>query len=130
MGIALDDFGTGYSSLSYLKRFPIQRLKIDQAFIRDLEHDVDDRQIAKAIVGLGHSLALEVVAEGVETQGQLAFLADLGCDIAQGYLFSRPLSVAAFDAALCTPDRFAPPAPGRLLANGHKGGIASVQLHA
>ncbi len=98
--IALDDFGTGYSSLSYLKRFPIHRLKIDQTFVRDLDHDEDDRQIAKAIIGLGHSLNLEVVAEGVETQRHLAFLADLGCDVAQGYLFAPPLAVPAFQAAL------------------------------
>jgi EAL domain-containing protein (putative c-di-GMP-specific phosphodiesterase class I) len=130
VAIALDDFGTGYSSLSYLKRFPIQRLKIDQAFIRDLEHDADDRQITKAIVGLGHSLALDVVAEGVETQGQLAFLDGLGCDIAQGYLFSRPLPAAAFDAALRTPNGFAPAAVGGVLANDHEGGAAPMRLHA
>jgi diguanylate cyclase (GGDEF)-like protein/PAS domain S-box-containing protein len=100
VAIALDDFGTGYSSLSYLKRFPIHRLKIDQTFIRDLDHDEDDRQIAKAIIGLGHSLNLEVVAEGVETPRHLAFLADLECDVAQGYLFAPPLTVSAFHAAL------------------------------
>jgi diguanylate cyclase (GGDEF)-like protein len=100
VGIALDDFGTGYSSLSYLKRFPIHRLKIDRTFIEDLDHDEDDRQITKAIIGLGHSLNLEVVAEGVETPRQLAFLADHDCDIAQGYLFAPPMTVAAFKAAL------------------------------
>ena len=100
VAIALDDFGTGYSSLSYLKRFPIHRLKIDQTFIRDLHHDADDRQITKAIIGLGHSLNLEVVAEGVESARQLAFLADLECDVAQGYFFSPPLPVEAFEAAL------------------------------
>ena len=102
VAIALDDFGTGYSSLSYLKRFPIHRLKIDQAFVRDLDHDADDRQIAKAIIGLGHSLNLQVVAEGVETARHLAFLADLGCDVAQGYYFSPPVRVEAFEAALAT----------------------------
>ena len=100
VAIALDDFGTGYSSLSYLKRFPIHRLKIDQTFIRDLDHDADDRQITKAIIGLGHSLNLEVVAEGVETARHLAFLADLDCDVAQGYLFSPPVRAEAFRAAL------------------------------
>jgi len=100
VAIALDDFGTGYSSLSYLKRFPIHRLKIDQTFIRDLDHDRDDRQIARAIVGLGHSLGLEVIAEGVETERHLEFLAELGCDVAQGYLFSPPVGVAAFAAML------------------------------
>jgi len=98
--IALDDFGTGYSSLSYLKRFPIHRLKIDQTFVRDLDHDADDRQIAKAIIGLGHSLNLEVVAEGVESERHLAFLADLGCDVAQGYFFSPPVRVDVFTSAL------------------------------
>ena len=109
VAIALDDFGTGYSCLSYLKRFPIHRLKIDQTFIRDLDHDVDDRQIAKAIIGLGHSLNLKVVAEGVETRRHLAFLADLGCDVAQGHFFSPPLTVATFEAAL---NRNAWPVPG------------------
>ncbi len=102
--IALDDFGTGYSSLSYLKRFPIHRLKIDQTFIRDLDHDEDDRQIAKAIIGLGHSLDLEVVAEGVETARHLAFLADLDCDVAQGYFFAPPVKVEDFETALASGD--------------------------
>ena len=113
VAIALDDFGTGYSSLSYLKRFPIHRLKIDQAFIRDLDHDEDDRQIAKAIIGLGHSLNLEVVAEGVETARHLAFLADLDCDVAQGYFFSPPIKVEAFKAALDAADWCPSPGPER-----------------
>lgn len=103
VAIALDDFGTGYSSLSYLKRFPIHRLKIDQTFVRDLDHDQDDRQIARAIVGLGHSLGLEVIAEGVETERHLRFLAELECDVAQGYLFAPPLTVPAFAAMLEQP---------------------------
>ncbi|NFV78701.1 EAL domain-containing protein [Magnetospirillum aberrantis] len=94
--LSIDDFGTGYSSLAYLKRFPVNTVKIDRAFVRDLDHDEDGRAIANAIISLAHSLSMKTIAEGVETKAQAALLARHGCDEIQGYMIGRPLPVADF----------------------------------
>jgi EAL domain-containing protein (putative c-di-GMP-specific phosphodiesterase class I) len=113
MGIhlSIDDFGTGYSSLSYLKRFPIESLKVDQSFVRDIPGDPDDAAIASAVIALGHSLRLTIVAEGVETVEQLTFMRERGCHRVQGYYFSRPMPAAEL--------------PGYLTGSGTKDGLAA-----
>ena len=94
--LSIDDFGTGYSSLSYLKRFPVASLKIDQSFVRELGQDENAAAIVKAIISLGHSLDMKVIAEGVETEKQMSFFLENRCDAMQGFLFSRPLSAGEF----------------------------------
>ena len=98
--IGLDDFGTGFSSLAYLKRFPISFLKIDRSFVDGLGSDEDDSAIVRATIALAKGLNLRVVAEGVETREQLAMLTELQCDLAQGYLFSRPVDADKFETYL------------------------------
>ena len=98
--LSIDDFGTGYSSLSYLRRFPIQRLKIDVSFLRDITTDPGAAAITRAIIALGKGLQLRVLAEGVETREQLALLREQGCDEIQGYYFSRPVRADQFAGML------------------------------
>jgi EAL domain-containing protein (putative c-di-GMP-specific phosphodiesterase class I) len=94
--LALDDFGTGYSSLSYMRRFPIDALKVDQSFVRDLTTDEDDASVVSAVINMGKSLHMRVVAEGVETREQCSFLEQHKCSEAQGFHFSRPLQAKGF----------------------------------
>ena len=98
--LAIDDFGTGYSSLAYLKRFPLDILKIDKSFIDDISHDQDDREIIKAVIEMGHALGIKVLAEGVESGEQLAFLQAQGCDAYQGYFCSKPVPADVFSRLL------------------------------
>ena len=103
--LALDDFGAGYSSLGSIRSLPFHRLKIDRSFVRDLPNDVNDRSIARAIIAMGRSLNLEILAEGVESLAQLKILRDEGCHEIQGFLMGRPMPAEALDTEF--PDRLA-----------------------
>jgi EAL domain-containing protein (putative c-di-GMP-specific phosphodiesterase class I) len=111
MGIAIsvDDFGTGYSSLSYLRRLPLSTLKIDRAFVQDVTSSPDAAAIADIIIAMAHRLNLSVIAEGVEEEAQLQFLRDKGCEMMQGYYFSKPIPADAFTELLRTGRRLASP---------------------
>ena len=98
--IAIDDFGTGYSSLQYLREFPVHKLKIAMEFVQGVTEDPDDAAIVSTVISLGHNMGLKVIAEGVETREQVEFLREHGCDEAQGYYFSRPLSAADYAVRL------------------------------
>jgi EAL domain-containing protein (putative c-di-GMP-specific phosphodiesterase class I) len=100
IGFSIDDFGTGYSSLAYLKQLPLDQLKIDQSFVKDILTHPSDAAIAKTIVALAHSLGLSVIAEGVETEGQRDFLVNHGCPTCQGYYFCRPVPIEEFEKYL------------------------------
>ena len=103
--LSIDDFGTGFSSLNYLKKLPVNKLKIDQSFIRDIDTDEGDAAIIRSIISLGHRLNLRVIAEGVETQEQLDFLRIRGCDEIQGYFYARPLPPEKFIEFAKSPPR-------------------------
>jgi len=105
LGLAIDDFGTGYSSLSYLHELPVNRLKIDRSFVSRIQHRSEDRTICDLILQTGRLLGMRVLAEGVETDEQATLLRGLGCDEAQGFLYSRPVPPVQFEDLLCT-DRF------------------------
>jgi len=106
MQISLDDFGTGYSSLSYLKKFNIDYLKIDRAFVSHLTDGSDDMALCEAIIVMAHKLGIKVIAEGIETEEQRRLLVSAGCDYGQGYLFSRPISAEKLDEFLSANARF------------------------
>jgi EAL domain-containing protein (putative c-di-GMP-specific phosphodiesterase class I)/FixJ family two-component response regulator len=129
--ISIDDFGTGYSSLAYLRRFPIDKLKIDIAFIREVTSNPDDAAIVLAILGMAHSLKMEVIAEGVETAAQLAFLKRNHCDQVQGFFFSKPLALPALEPLLLNSRQMPLPEPvfsaphKTLLLVGHEAHVLS-----
>jgi EAL domain-containing protein (putative c-di-GMP-specific phosphodiesterase class I) len=103
ISLSVDDFGTGYSSLAHLKRLPVQELKIDQSFVRNLDETSEDAVIVRSTIEMSHNLGLKVVAEGVEYEHSLRLLERWHCDTAQGYLISRPLTAAAFEAWMSQP---------------------------
>ena len=102
VGIAFDDFGTGFASLSMLKRFPLTRLKLDRSFVQDLQTDQHDAAIVEAVLVMGHSLGLQIIAEGIETSDQANLLTMMRCDEGQGFLYSKPMPAPMFERLLAT----------------------------
>src|SRR5215475_13533425 len=121
--LAIDDFGTGYSSMSLMKQFPIDTIKIDRSFVRDLPEDTEDCAIAEAIISMGKALGMTIVAEGVETADQQTFLRDHHCDEIQGFIFSKPVTAQQMTILLRSPPRLASP-PLQPEADGYSGAIA------
>jgi EAL domain-containing protein (putative c-di-GMP-specific phosphodiesterase class I) len=109
--LAIDDFGTGYSSLSYLSQFPVDQLKIDASFVKEIDSDATAAAISTSVIALAHQMGLKVIAEGVETEAQIAFLNRHGCDEIQGYYFSRPIPAAAFAVLLSSDKQLVSPGP-------------------
>jgi EAL domain-containing protein (putative c-di-GMP-specific phosphodiesterase class I) len=116
--LSVDDFGTGYSSFNYLKHFPLDTLKIDRAFIREITSDPDDAAISTAIIALGHALGLTVTAEGVETDAHVQLLREQGCDEMQGYFFSRPVTAERLAELLAAKRNGSKPRSRRALRSG------------
>ena len=127
IGLSIDDFGTGYSSLSYLKRFPFTSLKIDRSFVNDVTNDPDDAALAKAIINMAHSLGLNVIGEGVEKLDQLDFLLAEGCDLVQGFHFSRPMSAEQCAIFLRAGTTGAPPVIGQ--ADGSRSSLTAMPFN-
>src|SRR6202158_1323609 len=128
--LAIDDFGTGYSSMSLMKQFPIDTIKIDRSFVRDLENSTEDRAIAKAIINMGKALGLTVVAEGVETTEQDAFLRGHACDELQGYLFSKPVPAETVPSLLRPVISSPSLQPSNLPSSGHLKSSKRQRKHA
>ncbi len=129
--LALDDFGTGYSSLRHMQSLPFDELKVDSSFVRSMVHQRESRKIVAAVVGLGQSLGLTTVAEGVETQEQAEMLCWLGCDIGQGWLFGKPISAEDLPAAISAPRQPIvrhPVFPGKSLSLGSLEGLPALRL--
>ena len=111
--IAIDDFGTGFSSIGHLRRFPVDLIKVDRSFVQGVGHNPKDTAITTSLTNLAHALGLRVIAEGIESAEQLVSVQELGCDLAQGYLFARPVSAAAMSKVLADDSAHAEPAPVR-----------------